>query len=89
MLLDQMITVLSAIAVPLLLMNLVGIARSAYATSCSIAGGAAHIGWKTCGLLMSKADTTLFSHDRSQWPARSAAGRALSSHRRGRNGNCP
>ena len=52
--LDQMITVVSAIVVPLLLINLVGIARGAYATSRVIAGGAAHIGCKACGLVASK-----------------------------------
>ena len=52
--LDQMITVLSAIVVPLLLINLVGVVRSAYASSRVIAGGAAHIGCKACGLVASK-----------------------------------
>jgi hypothetical protein len=52
--LDQMITALSAIVVPLLLINLVGIARGAYATSRVIAGGVAHIGCKACGLVASK-----------------------------------
>ena len=59
---DQMITVLSAIVVPLLLINLVGIARGAYATSRFLAGGAAHIGAKACGLVVSKALATIGQH---------------------------
>jgi hypothetical protein len=54
MLHDQVTTILAAIAVPLLLLNSVGIVRGAYATSLSIAGGTAHRGRRTCGRVAAK-----------------------------------